>query len=407
MSATTAPPASPLSAEEHLARKKLRRRWRWKKLLLIFLVIVAAGSVMRMAAPAMITRYVNKVIDRNPIYDGKIGRITLSLWKGQYSIYDIRLNKTTGNVPVPLFYAKRIDLAVQWTALLRGKIRGQVEVVEPELNFVDASNGDDSEQQFGGGGPWLEMIRDLFPFDINRCDITNGSGHFRAFNRKPQVDLFIDRLNVQVENLTNVQSSNKQLFSTVSINGMVMGTAPLTLKTQFDPFSYNPSFQMAMKLIGLDCTKLNEFTKSYGDFDFKKGWFDLVVEIDAKEGAFDGYVKPLFRDLQIFSLSQDLPPNKNILDTFWEALVGVGQGALTNRPRNQFATYIPVKGLLISPKPDILAAVGNVLRNCFIRAYLPRVNGSYAPAVNDMKFDAGQDIDPNSVTDPTAPGNIP
>ena len=187
---------------------------------------------------------------------------------------------------------------------------------------------------------------------------------------------------------------------------MVMDQAPLTLQTKFDPFSFNPSFQMGLKLIGLDVTKLNDFSKSYGDFDFKKGWFDLVVEVDAKEGGFDGYVKPLFRDLQIFSLSQDLPPNKNILDTFWEALVGTGQVLLTNRPRDQLATYIPMKGLLVSPKPDILSAAGNILRNAFIRAYLPRLTG-YAQQIEDIKFDAGQTIDPKSVVDPTAPGNIP
>ena len=396
-----------MSDDEKKAAKHRRKVRRRKILFMTFLIVVAALSGLRAVAPRLITDYVNKVIDRNPSYDGKIGSIGMSLWRGEYSIYDIRLNKTTGNVPVPLFAAKRIDLAIQWNALLHGKIVGQVEVIEPQLNFVAEPGGDAGNQQFGAGGPWLGMIQDLFPFDINRCDVVDGSAHFRTYGSKPQVDVFIDQLQVQVEDLTNVKSSKQALFSTVTIHGMAMGQAPLSLKTQFDPFSYNPSFQLALRLIGLDVTKLNDFSKAYGDFDFRKGWFDLVVEIDAKEGTFDGYVKPLFRDLQIFSLSQDLPPNKNILDTVWEALVGVGQASLTNQPRQQFATYIPMKGLLISPKPDILAAVGNVLRNAFIRAYLPRLNRTYATNVDDIKFDPGQTIDPHSVTDPTAAGNIP
>lgn len=401
--ADSVPP--PLTDDEKRAAKKRKWARRRKAVFLLFLIFLAVLTGARATAPRMITAYVNRVIDRNPSYDGRIGGIGISLWKGEYSIYDIRLNKVTGNVPVPLFSAKRIDLQIQWNALLHRKIRGQVEVVEPEINFVDDSGS--GEQQFGTGGPWLEMIRKLFPFEINRCEVTNGSVHFRSFTRKPQVDLYLSNVSVQVEDLTNVRSTNAQLFSTVTLNAMFMDQAPLTLQTKFDPFSYNPSFQLALKLIGLDVTKLNAFSKSYGDIDFKKGWFDLVVEIDAKEGTFDGYVKPLFRNLQIFSLSQDLPPNKNILDTFWEALVGTTQTILTNRPRDQFGTQIPVQGLLISPKPDILSAIGNILRNAFIRAYLPRVTGAYAPDVQDMKFGVGSDVDDKSVVNPTAPGNIP
>jgi hypothetical protein len=42
---------------------------------------------------------------------------------------------------------------------------------EPELNFVDAPS--DEEKQTGAGGPWLQMIRKLFPFKINSAVIRN------------------------------------------------------------------------------------------------------------------------------------------------------------------------------------------------------------------------------------------
>src|SRR2546427_755298 len=39
-------------------------------------------------------------LDRNPLYEGKIGEAQIHLWRGAYSIHDIRISKTSGNLPV-------------------------------------------------------------------------------------------------------------------------------------------------------------------------------------------------------------------------------------------------------------------------------------------------------------------
>ena len=76
-----------------------------------------------------------------------------------------------------------------------------------------------------------------------------------------------------------------------------------------------------------------------------------------------------------------------------EAVVGVASELLENQPRNQFATMIPLEGDLSNPKFSILTIVGNVLRNAFIRAYLPRLQGE-AEDIDWLKFK------PGSVTEP-------
>src|SRR6185503_4132765 len=88
-----------------------------------------------------------------------------------------------------------------------------------------------------------------------------------------------------------------------------------------------------------------------------------------------GYAKPLFRDLQVFSLTEDIK-NPNPFRFFWQALVGAASTLLKNPPRDQFGTLIPFRGDLSSvTSVDMLATIGNVLRNAFIRAYLPRLEG--------------------------------
>jgi hypothetical protein len=203
-----------------------------------------------------------------------------------------------------------------------------------------------------------------------------------------------------IDNLTNIRDETKPLVSTVQATGIAMDHAKFEYKMTLDPFSYRPTFHMAMRLIGLDVTKINDFARAYGKFDFERGWFDLVVESDAKEGLMKGYVKPLFRDLKIFSLSEDTK-GENILQVFWQALVGGVTSLFKNHQRDQFGTLIPFTGdLSQSTSADILATLGNVLRNAFVRAYLPRLEGG-SDAVEGLEFAPAELSDPISVGDQT------
>ena len=155
---------------------------------------------------------------------------------------------------------------------------------------------------------------------------------------------------------------------------------------------------MALRLLGLDVTKINDLALAYGKFDFKRGWFDLVVETDVEEGQITGYAKPLFRNLQVFSLSEDLK-EKNVLQFFWQALVGGVTSLFKNHSRDQFGTLIPFIGDATgATTTDIFATLGNILRNAFVRAYLPRLEDGQE-SVGGLTFQPPQISDPISVGD--------
>lgn len=376
-------------------KKKKRRRITWRAVGTTLLVLLVVGVIVRAFLPRVILWYVNDTINRSPVYEGRIADIDLHLWRGAYTIRDIRISKTTGAVPVPLFQAERVELAVQWGAILEGKVVGEVLIESPELNFVDAGNPADN--QTGAAGPWLGIIQDLFPFDINSARIHNGSAHFRAPEADPPVDVYVNDLQAEVKNLTNIRDELKPLISTVSAKGKVMTHGDLELQAKIDPFSYYPTFELALKLTDVDVTELNDLTNAYGEFDFERGFFDLVIEIECTQGALSGYVQPLFRNIQVVSLKKDIPED-NVLQFFWEAVVGTTTRILRNAPREQFGTRIPVRGDLTAPEPDILASVGNVLRNAFIRAYLPRLEGG-PTGIENLQFDPGEITELGSTND--------
>jgi hypothetical protein len=214
------------------------------------------------------------------------------------------------------------------------------------------------------------------------------------------MDVYLSKVEGSIDNLSNIRDETKPLISTVQATALAMDHAKLDYKMTLDPFSYRPTFHLGVRLLGLDVTLINDLALTYGKFDFKRGWFDLVIETDAREGQLTGYAKPLFRDLKVFSLTEDLKQG-NPLQFFWQALVGGVTGVFKNQARDQFGTLVPFSGDLSgTTTADTLATVGNVLRNAFIRAYLPRLERG-GESVDGLQFE------PPDLTASLSTGNNP
>jgi hypothetical protein len=156
-----------------------------------------------------------------------------------------------------------------------------------------------------------------------------------------------------------------------------MDDAKVELGVALDPFSYRPTFKLALRMLGLDVERLNSLSRAYAGLDFERGWFDLVVELDVKEGSIEGYVKPLFRDVTVLDVREEA--GQDPLQTAWEAAVQIAAQVFESPPRRQVGTLVPLSGRIEQPNPDLLAALGNVLYNAFTRAYLPNLHGEDAP----------------------------
>lgn len=349
----------------------------------VLVVLIALLVAARVALPWWLQRYVNRTIDQSPDYDGRVGEVEVHLLRGAYSINDLKIVKTKNAAPVPFFAGKRVEFALDYRALTKGALRGEITMIEPRLNFVDGET--EAEDQTGAGQPWLGIIQELYPFRIDKATVVDGRVHFRAFHKDPEVDVFLSEVQATLENLTNIEDKTDELMATLKVNAKAMRSGDFELEMAMDPTSYRPNLQLALRLLNLDVNRLNALARAYGQFDFEGGQFDLVAEIATKDGFVDGYAKPLFRNVQVISL-EDVKED-NPFEFFWEALVGTVGEVLTNQPHDQFGTRVTIEGELDDPRTSVMEIIGNVLKNAFVRAYLPRLEGRTAPATRTPEGD--------------------
>jgi uncharacterized protein DUF748 len=335
---------------------------------LALLVVALIG--LRLALPTLVRNYVNRTLSEIPGYRGEVGPITISLWRGAYTISDAKVVRTGEKVPVPFFSARSVDLSVQWRELFHGALVGEIELYKPKLNFVQGPTPQTSQTSINSS--WQDRVKELFPLRINRFAIDDGEIHYRDFHSQPPVDVVIDDVNATAHNLTNSRKISKTLAASIDADGRPLGNSNLTLHVDIDAYQEKPTFNAAAELTHVDLTKFNDFAKAYGNFDFGSGWLSIYSEMAAAKGKFTGYVKPLITDLQIPNWEEK--PD-NFLQRVWGVLVGVTAKIFRNHPNDRFATRVDFAGSFDNPNYSIWEIVKQVLKNTFIKAIPPRLEG--------------------------------
>jgi hypothetical protein len=341
-------------------------RMRWILLGVLMFIIAVRASL-----PFIVKSYVNKTLDEIPGYKGHVDDIDINLWRGAYEIEGLRLDKVDGDIPVPFFSARKLDLSIEWGALLNGALVGEIEFEEPKLNFVHGPTAEESQR--GDNADFIEPAKELFPVKINRFDVVNGEVHFRNFQSDPKVDIYIDSLFVHATNLTNSEDLSENLVASIDGKGRIMGSGRLTGHLDLDPYAKLPTFNLDFQLENVPLPKLNDFFKAYASVDVESGTFNVSGEMAAVDGEFTGYVKPLFHNMQVLDVEDDI---KTPLRFVWEAVVEGVTSLFSNTSTDNLGTKVPLSGKLSDPRADILSTIGGLLKNAFIKALQPGIEGT-------------------------------
>jgi hypothetical protein len=345
---------------------------RYRRSLWILLAIAVVLLAARVALPTIILNQLNGRLAHMGSYSGHIDDIDVHLWRGAYSLDALRITKVDGKVPVPLFDARRTDISLSWRALTRGHLRGKVDFYEPTLNFVDGKGEGDT--QTGKGVDWRAQLRLIVPTRIDELNVINGTVTFHNFVSSPKVDLKMTDVNGTATNLTNVQREGGARVAHLNVTAHILGDAPLEAKAAFDPLEQAGDFNYELTVRNIKLVRANDLVRAYSGLDFAGGEGDFVMELQAKDRKLNGYAKPIFHDLKIFSWKQDVvQEKKNPLKLAYEAVAEGVTKVFKNQSKDQFATRVPISGTIDSRSTSVSAAIIGILHNAFVEAYKPNL----------------------------------
>ena len=352
------------NVQSHSRWRRLRRVSPWILIVLCLLVVA------RLALPFAVKAYVNRQLNQARNYTGKIGDVNMKLWRGGYRIHQVQILKTTGGVSSPLFSAPEVDFSVEWRELFHGALVGEIVFLQPHINFV---RGPTTEQtQNGRDERWDKMLESLFPFQFNRVKISGGEIHFQNEFSTPPVDIYLKQISATATNLTNSHELVQKLPSGLTARGSTIGGGELNLQLQMNLLKDLPAYEINCGLTNVDLVALNNYLRAYGKFDVERGTFALYTSVAASDGAYEGYFKVFFNNLDVFAWEKER--KKNVLEVFWQAVVGGLTVAFKNHPKDQLATKVPVSGYYTNSSVGIWTATATLLQNAFIHALTPKLD---------------------------------
>jgi hypothetical protein len=337
-----------------------------KKWIVIILCVIATLIGIRIALPHIVIHYANKALQDIPGYRGSLADVDISLYRGAYSLDEVKIFKLSSNREIPFIDVPILDASVEWKALFDGAIVGEVIVDRPVLNFVN-------KQQTGEDVNWVDKVKQLLPIRINRLEVLNGTVVFYDFSTDPKVDLRLRELNLVGTNFANAQDQEEALPATLKATAVSIGDGRLTLDMRLDPLKKVPDLDMDLKFEDVNMPALNDFFRAYARVDVEQGNFSLYSEMTVKDGAVQGYIKPVAESVEIIDVESD---DRNPISLIWETIVGFAVEIFKNKSEDQLATQVPLSGDLNNVETSVWVAIWNIFRNGFVDAFSKSTNNS-------------------------------
>jgi hypothetical protein len=344
---------------------------RTRKLAVTLVVIAVALVAIRVSLPYILNWRINVALDEMPNYTGHLNDVDVSLLRGAYFLQGLQIAQRDSRLPDPFLRLRQLDITIQWKALRAGEVVGELDAWGLQLAVVKGETKDDT--QLGTGLDWRAQIERLYPFRFNRIATHAATISFQA----PGIDtgdrIEVTDVDLELRDLTNITEKDQEAFATFKGTGRTLESGRLDLNGRFDPNARTPTFDVNFGLRDVPLPAINAWLREYAGVDAEAGAFGLYTEVATRDGAFDGYVKPIIRDAKIFSLEEDM---ENPLQTAWEAVVAAVTELFENQPKEQLATRIPLQGNLEDPEADVFTSIFNVLRNAFVAAFSQSVEHS-------------------------------
>jgi hypothetical protein len=343
----------------------------WKPAYIVIVLIFLALVVLRLSLNGIVKNYVNKKLNDLPGYTGHVDGISIALWRGSYTIEGLGLKKKTDPAKYPFLEITRTELSIEWKALFKGRLVGEVTLDHPVINILSSEEISKEPSK----DSWTKTVKALMPMTVNRFHVNNGRFAYLDFAKKPSFELHINDLQLTALNLANVQKSNDQLPSSVTLSGTSIGGGKLQTNAKVNILKDIPDFDAAMQLTNIDILSLNPMLEASVKFDVERGRIDVYGKLKVIDGGMNGYIKPFIKDLKVLDVKKDIKKKGGVLRVAKKAVVGLFAKVVQNPKTKKIATVVPLKGNIKDVKTSGWQTFIGILKNAFIQALHESISG--------------------------------
>ena len=199
-----------------------------------------------------------------------------------------------------------------------------------------------------------------------RISVNGATVGFVNEEATPRYRVFLADTDLVVENFTNQLTEGT---ATARLSGRFMGGGATVARATFRPETNGPDFDLDARIQDTDMRAMNDLIRAHAKLDVMSGVFSVFSELRVKDRRIDGYIKPLFRDLDVYDGGQD--EEKSFGQRIKEKAVDVAGKVLRNRPREEVATVAPIAGPVQNPKASTWETLVGLMQNGFFKAILP------------------------------------
>jgi len=269
--------------------------------------------------------------------------------------YDVRARNGTLSMAGAVEYApkmKKVQLA-------------RVALDRPDVEYVkrragQASAGEKAAQTAAKVTTQPEVVVRADDVQLDRARLA-----YANETTDPPYRLFVADCGVHLRNFTNVRTGEDDSKGTAEVSGKFMDSGATTARADFRPKPNGTDFDVNLQIENTDVTTMNDLWRAYGKFDFERGSFSLYSQLTVTNGYVDGYVKPIFVELDV-----DAGKEAGIGKKLYAGIVGGVTTILRNPPRDQVATETKLSGPLDNPQTSTLEVIGKLVQNAFFKAIL-------------------------------------
>jgi membrane protein len=342
-------------------------------------IVATAGTgllVARSALPRLLTWLANRGVRKIPGYRGSVQKVGVDFTAPCLMVQGLSLAKFNGSKQDQLLDISSIIVGSHWNKLLSGALVGYIRLESPRLlldlesirsRTVDGATKPNPDRCNSTANkdqqPWQEKVKNLPAFRLTSAVLHDGELRLRGIPGQNGGDIRIDRLNLDLDNVTNSTKLAPSMMAKAHCNARVMASGNLELRAQAYPLAQVPTFNVDFQTTNIDLTEVRTIIEKNLEIAVRRGIVDLYVEAAAAEGHIQGYAKVIFDHLEL-----EPPKYSSFAGKLkaWvvEAVANLGK----NKPKDRIATRIDCAGSVEEPHPDIIDAILTFIRNSFTTA---------------------------------------